>query len=45
MAGINTGKVVAGGLLAVVVLNAIDVVINGVLMVDDLATIHRINAA
>jgi hypothetical protein len=31
MSGINTGKVVAGGLLAGVVYNAIDFVINGML--------------
>ncbi len=35
MAGINTGKVVVGGLLAGVVYNAIDFLINGVLMAND----------
>lgn len=37
MAGINTGKVVAGGLLAGVVYNAIDFAINGMLMAEDFA--------
>ena len=35
MTGINTGKVVAGGLLAGVVYNAIDFVINGMLMREE----------
>src|SRR5262245_53070237 len=35
MAGINTGKVVAGGLLAGVVFNAIDFLINGMLMMEE----------
>ena len=37
MSGINMGKVVAGGLLAGVVFNLIDFVINGFLMVNDFA--------
>ena len=37
MAGINTGKVVAGGLLAGVVFNIIDFLVNGVLMAGDYA--------
>ena len=37
MSGINTTKVVAGGLLAGVVFNIIDFLINGFLMVDDFA--------
>jgi hypothetical protein len=35
MSGINTGKVVAGGLLAGVVYNAIDFLINGMLMREE----------
>ena len=37
MSGINIGKVVAGGLLAGLVLNVIDFVIGGFLMADDFA--------
>lgn len=37
MTGINTAKVVAGGLLAGVVYNAIDFVINGMLLMNDFA--------
>src|SRR6185503_10727346 len=37
MSGINTTKVVAGGLLAGVVFNIIDFLINGFLMVKDFA--------
>lgn len=37
MSGINMWKVVTGGLLAGIVFNAIDFVINGFLMMDDFA--------
>lgn len=37
MSGINTWRVVAGGLLAGVVFNVIDFLINGFLMVEDFA--------